>query len=399
MPKFAPGLIAHDMENFWTLTPIEAGLLAVLAATFLMQLAYYTFFYAKAWRKRCGAGQGEDAPGSGNPPVSVIICAKDASQELAENLPCILEQDYPQFEVIVVNDNAAAPISNELETMQRRYPNLYLTFTPDSARYVSHKKLAVTIGIKASQHGWIVLTESNCRPKSREWLKAMARNFTPGTDIVLGYSFLIDKRKMHVFDHFFHTIRFLALAAIGKPYMGTGYNLAYRKELFFKNKGFSSHLNLQRGEDDLFVNEAARRGNTKTETSPEACMEITSGNLRQRWKEEKLNRAITSQYYKGGQRYLLGLETASRFIFLAAYLLLIADALCRHAWLPAAAALLAYAARMACQCLLWKEAALKTGGPATAFCHLLPLFDLAIPLNDLRYRLLRKAKMQNFTRK
>ena len=389
----------HDMENILTLTPTNTALLALLAATFLLQLAYYAFFYAKAWRKNRNAGQEEDAPGNGTPPVSVIICAKDASQELAENLPHILGQDYPQFEVIIVNDNAAAPISNEIEAMQRQYPNLYLTFTPDSARYVSHKKLAVTIGIKASRYEWMVLTESNCRPKSREWLKALSQNFTPGTDIVLGYSCLKDKKKMHVFDHFFHTIRFLALAAIGKPYMGTGYNLAFRKELFFKNKGFSSHLNLQRGEDDLFVNETARRGNTRTATTPEACMEIISGNHPQRWREEKLNRAITSRHYKGGQRYLLGFETATRFLFLAACLLLIADTLYSHTWLPAAAALLAYAARMVCQCLLWKKAARATGSPQPCFCHLLPLFDLAIPLNDLRCRLQKGTKARDFTRR
>lgn len=388
----------HNMENFWTLTPIETSLLATMAATLLLQLAYYAFLYAKVSQGKQGKGKEETAPGKACPPASIIICAKDASQELLENLPPILEQDYPQFEVIIVNDNAAEPISHELEALRERYTNLYITFTPDSARYVSHKKLAVTIGIKASQYDWVVLTESNCRPKSKEWLRTMARNFTPGTDIVLGYSCLKDKRKMRVFDHFFHTVRFLALAAIGKPYMGTGYNLAYRKELFFRNKGFSSHLNLQRGEDDIFVNETACRRNTRIEASPEACMEITPGHT-QRWKEEKMNRAITSQYCKGGQRYLLGFETASRFLFLAACLLLIADAACNRTGLPAIAALLAYAARMACQCLLWQKTARATGGPHSRFCHLLPLFDFTIPLNDLRYRILKKAKIREFTRK
>ena len=112
-----------------------------------------------------------------------------------------------------------------------------------------------------------------------------------------------------------------------------------------------------------------------------------------------MNRAITSQYCKGGQRYLLGFETASRFLFLAACLLLIADAACNRTGLPAIAALLAYAIRMACQCLLWQKTARATGGPHSRFCHLLPLFDFTIPLNDLRYRILKKAKIREFTRK
>ena len=37
-------------------------------------------------------------------PVSIIICARNEEDNLTEFLPKILTQNYPEFEVIVVND-------------------------------------------------------------------------------------------------------------------------------------------------------------------------------------------------------------------------------------------------------------------------------------------------------
>ena len=162
--------------------------------------------------------------------------------------------------------------------MEEKYPHLYHSFTPDSARYISHKKLALTLGIKASKHDWLVFTETNCMPASNQWLKLMARNFTSQTQIVLGYSGY-DRIKgwLHkriAFDTLFQSLRYLGFALAGNPYMGIGRNMAYRKELFFKQKGYSKYLNLQRGEDDLFINQIVTKTNTRVETDFNATMRI-----------------------------------------------------------------------------------------------------------------------------
>ena len=43
--------------------------------------------------------------------------------------------------------------------------------------------------------------------------------------------------------------------------MGVGRNLSYKKSVFFRHKGFSSHNNLASGDDDLFINKAATKKN------------------------------------------------------------------------------------------------------------------------------------------
>ena len=175
------------MEAF-TFNTVELILLSAAGILFIIQLIYYFGLYNrihahnKAVRKEAVHFTQE------MPPLSVILCARNEADNLRKILPTILEQDYPQFEVIVINDASTDETEDVLGFMEEKYPHLYHSFTPDSARYISHKKLALTLGIKASKHDWLVFTETNCMPASRQWLKLMARNFTSQTQIVLGYS-------------------------------------------------------------------------------------------------------------------------------------------------------------------------------------------------------------------
>ena len=337
-----------------------------------------------------------------NPPLSVIIVAKDATHELQENLPFILEQDYPEFEVIVIYDRPADDCDNTLKLLEDKYPNLYHTFIPDSARYISHKKLGITMGIKASRHEWLVFTEPDCRPQSNQWLKQMARNFTPATEIVLGYS-NYEKvpgwfNKKITFDTLLNSMRYLGMAVSGHPYMGTGRNMAYRKTLYYKQKGFASHLNLQRGEDDLFINETARAHNTRVEASPESLMRIAMPKYKRIWCEEKISYAATSRLFHGTARYLMGFETCSRFLFYTAIIATITISILLHQWTIAAIAVLLWLARFTMQLIVFRKTAKVFG--ERKFCALLPLFDFLQPAWNGVFKLQRKFRRKNeFMRK
>jgi len=337
-----------------------------------------------------------------NPPLSVIIVAKDAADELQENLPFILEQDYPEFEVIVIYDRSADDCDDTLKLLEDKYPNLYHTFIPDSARYISHKKLGITMGIKASRHEWLVFTEPNCRPQSNQWLKQMARNFTPATEIVLGYS-NYEKvpgwlNKKITFDTLLNSMRYLGMALSGHPYMGTGRNLAYRKTLYYKQKGFASHLNLQRGEDDLFINETAHAHNTRVETGSDSLMRIAMPKYKKIWCEEKISYAATSRLFKGTARYIMGFETCSRLLFYVAIIATIVISILLHQWTTLGIAILLWAARFVMQLIVFRKTA-KTLGERK-FCALLPVFDFLQPIWNGVFKLQRKLRRKNeFMRK
>ena len=111
------------------------------------------------------------------PCLSVLLTVQDNARELEQHLPAMLTQDYPAgFEVIVVVGKGEDDTDDVLKKLSATYPNLYTTFIPDSSRYMSRKKLAVTLGVKAARHEWILMTEASCQPASDQWLKTMARH-------------------------------------------------------------------------------------------------------------------------------------------------------------------------------------------------------------------------------
>ena len=379
------------MEAF-TFNTAELILLSAAGVLLIVQLIYYLGLYKRIHTHNLAVGKDEVHFGRELPPLSVVICARNESENLRRNLPAILKQDYPDFEVIVINDGSTDESEDLLSELEEEYPNLYHSFTPDSARYISRKKLALTLGIKASKYDWLVFTEADCTPVSDKWLRRIARNFTPSTDIVLGYSgYERGKGWLHKrvsFDSLFTSLRYLGFALAGKPYMGIGRNLAYRKELFFKVKGFSTHLNMQRGEDDLFINQIANENNTRVETSPDSVIRMQPVERYKDWKEEKVSYMATARFYKGSQRWLLGLETATRLLFYVACLSGIVFGILSFHWLAAGLVLLLWIVRYSAQAYVINKTANEMGDNRSYYFTLL-VFDIIRPLQSLKFRLYR----------
>ena len=353
----------------------------------LIQLLYYCLIYNKIFRH----SRNNDTPDKNYnyPPLSVIIVTKDAGSQLEQNLPAILSQDFPDFEVIVVNDQSAGEDEDILKRMDTQYPNLYHTFIPKTARYVSRKKLGIAMGIRASRYEWVVMTNPNCKPDSNQWLRKMAENFTPGTDVVLGYTGYVSQKgsfaRKVIYNSTLHAMRFLGQALCGMPYMGNGNNLAYRKSAYQSHKGFSHHLNLKGGEDDLLVNELANKNNTRVECSAESIVRIPVPKYKRIWLEEQVNLLVTGKYYKGYNRLLNGLETLSRIFFLLSLYCCIVVSILLQQWILLGIAILTGLIRLAIQAYTFVMHA-KTMKESN-FCFWLPLYDWLQPLWSLSVRL------------
>ena len=368
----------------------EQYLLAATGILLAVQALYYLALYNRIHLRSRKAGRDDLHFTQELPPLSVIICAHEEVENLRRNLPAILEQDYPQFEVIVINDGEKSESEDYLTQLENRYRNLYHSFVPDSSRYISRKKLAVTLGIRAARYDWLVMTEANCCPQSNQWLRLLARNFTSRTEVVLGYSgYERGRNWLHrraAFDSLFTAMRYLGFALAGSPYMGIGRNLAYRKSLFFDQKGFSAHLNLRRGDDDLFVNQVARRDNTRVETDPAAVVRMQPLLRTKDWREEKIGYASTARLYHGTQRWILGFETFSRLLFHAAWIATIVLAALHTHWLVAALGFLQFVFRFVMQALVINITA-KDLDEKYRHYLLLPIFDILQPLQSLRWKL------------
>jgi len=291
-------------------TILEWVLMVLFVLAMIIQAGYYLFVFR--WLPRYTPKQRRKS----NKGVSIIICAKNEEENLERCLPRVLEQDYPEFEVVVVNDCSTDRTEDLLSEMSVHYKNLRYTSIPSNEKFLHGKKLALTIGLKSAKYDRVLLTDADCYPVDNQWVQKMVSNLTGKKKIVLGYG-KYERRKgvlnlLIRYETFFTAIQYLSYAIKGRPYMGVGRNLAYEKALFFDNKGFASHYHLKSGDDDLFVNETAVKENTAVEVSHESfTISLPETSFRE-WFKQKKRHLSAGSHYKRGSKIRLATESISR---------------------------------------------------------------------------------------
>lgn len=291
---------------------LPIGLLAVVTA---IQMFYYLryFTFLAFFNKKELDQHRENA-------VSVIICARDEADEIERNLPGILLQQYRStHEVVVVNDNSRDDTKYLLDGLYKDFKQMHIVELKQEAMHIPGKKFPLSVGIKSAKYEILLLTDADCIPSSEHWLRIMQDAFAPGIEIALGYG-KYKKRKgllnwLVRFDAFHTALQYFSLALAGKPYMGVGRNLAYRKELFFRNKGFASHHHLPGGDDDLFINACANEFNTAVVLDPDAFTLSTPPRRWKDWMRQKNRHNATGRYYKMKDRWRLGFYLSSHFLY------------------------------------------------------------------------------------
>jgi cellulose synthase/poly-beta-1,6-N-acetylglucosamine synthase-like glycosyltransferase len=321
----------------------------------LVQLFYYLYFF-----RRVAYYHPEEKEQSQQHPVSVIICARDEDENLARHLPGVLVQDYSTtHEVIVVNDNSVDDSKYILDELKKTFKKLQVVDLAQEAKLIAGKKfplsvgITLSVGIKEARHEIVLLTDADCVPATDKWVYKMQDAFHNGVEVALGYGaytkgpgFL---NKAIRFETFHTALQYFGYALAGKPYMGVGRNLAYRKDVFFRNKGFSAINHIPSGDDDLFINRVANGKNTTVVLDPEAFTLSKPKQTWKDWKRQKTRHYSTSKFYKKSHQFLLGLYTASYFLFYPLFVLSLLFFDWRLALVPLVVRLVTLA-------LVWKKA-------------------------------------------
>jgi poly-beta-1,6-N-acetyl-D-glucosamine synthase len=292
--------------------------LAFFLLAFLVQLGIYLFVLLKLPLYK------EEKKSNSTPGISVIICAKNEEKNLERFLPRVLSQDYPDFEVVVVNDSSTDNTEQVLMQMASQFSQLRYTSIPANDKVMRGKKLALTIGLKSAKYDYVLLTDADCYPVSDQWLKRMGSNFSGDIKIVLGYGGYLKGKgllnRLIRYETTFTAIQYLSYAIKGKPYMGVGRNLAYKKSLFFENKGFAGHYHLISGDDDLFVNENSTGQNCATEFSSEShTLSLPETSIRG-WIKQKKRHLSAGSHYRIESRIRLATEWISRIVLYSTFI-------------------------------------------------------------------------------
>ncbi|RZJ67079.1 MAG: glycosyltransferase [Flavobacterium sp.] len=279
-----------------------------------VQFLYYVVIFGKfAFSK----------PQKSNPkriPVSVIVCAKNEEENVREFVPLLARQDYPDFEIVLIDDASSDHTLDVFEEFERQYSNVRLVKVENIEAFWGNKKFALTLGIKAATKEYLLFTDADCKPASDQWIKEMTSRFSADKTIVLGYgaydkipnSFL---NKLIRFETVLTVVQYFSWAKAGHPYMGVGRNLAYKKEEFFNVNGFIDHMKIRSGDDDLFINQAATDTNTTICYSPESFTYSEPKKTYKDWFSQKRRHVSTAKHYKSFDRTQLGLFYLVQVLF------------------------------------------------------------------------------------
>jgi biofilm PGA synthesis N-glycosyltransferase PgaC len=229
-------------------------MLYVLVTLWGLSLAILTLYHLVVFRMR--EADSRNHHDGEFPGVSIVIAVKNGADRLIQHLSQIMAQNYPLFEIILVDDHSRAEEKRKLENVVSTHPGISM----HHSTLMPGKKQALSLGIENAKHPLILCTDADCTPAGPEWIKQMVMHGS-GQDLVLGYSPYTSTKGILNFFVRFETvmtgIQYLSWAMIGKPYMGVGRNMLYPRALFQQVNPFKDHAGIPYGDDDLWVQQAA----------------------------------------------------------------------------------------------------------------------------------------------
>ena len=244
-------------------------------------------------------------------PVSVLICAKNEAKNLNNFLPSIINQEYTNFEIVLINDASTDNTLGIMEEFSNKNNTIKIVNVENNETFWGNKKYALTLGIKAATNEHLVFTDADCKPKSKFWIREITAQYSTEKTIVLGYGKYATKKSfvnlLVRFETLLTALQYFTYAKLGSPYMGVGRNLAYTKSEFFKTNGFINHIKVKSGDDDLFIQEAANKNNTTFTINPESFTISNPPLTFKAWFRQKRRHVSTSSYYKFKHKFFLGI--------------------------------------------------------------------------------------------
>ncbi len=351
-----------DFSGFLT-DSYAIALAAVLLAALIYLCLYYGLYHMRVGNFKSTANEPTQLP-----PVSVVLTARNDAAWLKENLVYLLEQDYPAFEVVVVDYLSSDDTEFVLKLLKDYYPHLKVVPFKEDVNLFQGKKYPLSIGIKSAKNDILMLADPDCTPKNLLWLRGMVKGYystqttkQPGnqaTKIVLGYCGVKRTKTLlgclQQYDALSYGAQYLGSALMGHPYTGSGRNLSYRRSFFFSQGAFIRHYDVADGSDDLFVYQNADRKNTAICIDSDACLYVEPRKHFYQWHDERRHRVATRNRHRFANRLRESLPTWMNLLFYAAAVLLVLRG--TLPWVAvAAAAAIKWAWQMVCFSRLTKR--------------------------------------------
>lgn len=299
-----------DFTDFLSDTQSIVFTIAMVLSLIFLSLYYgMIHFRVGRWHRKNNSSGQPSVASDKLPPVSVVLTARNDAAWLKENLVYLLEQDYPNFEVVVVDYLSHDDTQFVLKLLKDYYPHLKVVPFKEDVNLFQGKKYPLSIGIKSAKNDILLLADPDCTPKNMQWLRGMVKGYAnKGTQIVLGFCGLKRTKTllgvMQQYDNLSYSSHYLGSALMGHPYTGSGRNLSYRRSFFFKQGAFIRHYSVAGGSDDLFVYQNATGDNTAVCIDSDACLSTEPKKTFGQWHRQRLDRVSTRNWHSISSRLL-----------------------------------------------------------------------------------------------
>lgn len=281
-------------------------LLCALGTFVLIQLFYYFYFFTRLAFYENSTDNGNTSPG-----VTVLVCAWNERENLAELLPMLDAQEYENFEVILLDDRSDDGSEEFIRENIGKWTHIRYIRINDQFEHVTPKKYALTVGMKQAKYPVALMTDADCRPFSNQWITAMTSRLSDEQDIVLGFSpYQKQPGLLNWFircETFYTAVQYLSFSLAGYTYMGVGRNILYKRSVFFANKGFYTHRHVYGGDDDIFLNEVSTSSNTAISVESESFVYSFPKTTWKTWFKQKQRHLSVSKHYKTRNKIMLGM--------------------------------------------------------------------------------------------
>ena len=280
----------------------------------ILNISYYLFFFTFAFAK---AKKPKSKP---LPPVSVIVCSKNEADNLRRNIPKWLSQEYPEFEIILINDASYDATEAVIEEFAKENSIINQVNVENNEAFWGSKKYALTLGIKSAKYPYLLFTDADCYPSSNKWIQEMTQHFVGKKEIVLGYGAYEKIKRSWLnqlirFETVVTAMQYFSYAIGKRPYMGVGRNLAYTSHLFYEQRGFINHMNIQSGDDDLFINQARTKDNVAISFHSDSFTISEPKKSFGSWFTQKRRHINVAKHYKAIDKFFLGMYYLSQLFF------------------------------------------------------------------------------------
>jgi len=282
---------------------------ALLLSLWLI-ISIFTILYGFIGKENTGAEEKE--------PVSIIICARNEEKNLVKHLPLILKQDYPTFEVIIVNDNSGDGTYDLLLSLRNEHKNIKPIHIDHTPEHIDRKKYAITLAVKKASYERLVLIDADCSPSSSQWLKRMLKN-EGKANFIIGYSPY--KKQPGVlnllirYETISTALKYLVMGKLFRPYMAVGRNFSFRKSFFLEKNGFGKWQKVIGGDDDLLVNQYGKKSNTNFVFHQKAITYSCPKKTLREYIIQKVRHYSVGKLYRTSDKIKLGLLGLSKFLF------------------------------------------------------------------------------------